>query len=195
MLGMLQDHFRIWVSLQTKRKCNVFLLRGLLISFLRIVDELIHGEWETSQLSEHWNGHVKSIWISPARQWHLWPILIAPSTERLSGLYQRTPMKYPQWCCPTCWVFLAHWNVFHGDINQIWPHSMKEVFPSEESWTRGHRFKGQGRLCRTEMRRGFVIQRVVNLWTSLQSLIVYKIVINRFLNVKGIERRGDWAGK
>ena len=73
-----------------------------------------------------------------------------------------------------------------------------------ETRTRGHNHGVKGRCFKTEMRRNFSSQRVVNLWNSLpqraveaRSLSVFKIEIDRFLINKGIkgyeEKAGEWG--
>ena len=59
--------------------------------------------------------------------------------------------------------------------------------------TRGHNLRLKGQFFKTEMRRNFFSQRVVNLWNSLpqkaveaRSLNVFKTEIDRFLINKGI---------
>ena len=78
-----------------------------------------------------------------------------------------------------------------------------KLFPlAGETRTRGHGFKIRGSRFRTELRRNFFTQRVVNLWNSLPSeaveatsLNVFKARIDKFLNSKGIKGYGEWAGK
>ena len=68
--------------------------------------------------------------------------------------------------------------------------------------TRGHNLRLKGRSFKTEMRRNFLSQRVVNLWNSLlqkaveaRSLSVFKTEIDRFLINKGIRCYGEKAGE
>ena len=69
-----------------------------------------------------------------------------------------------------------------------------KLFPlAAETRTRGHGLKIRGSRFRTELRRNFFTQRVVNLWNSLPSeaveatpLNVSKARIDTFLNSKGI---------
>ena len=68
--------------------------------------------------------------------------------------------------------------------------------------TRGHNLRLKGRSFKTEMRRNFFSQRVVNLWNSLpqkaveaRSLSVFKTEIDRFLINKGIRCYGEKAGE
>jgi len=63
--------------------------------------------------------------------------------------------------------------------------------------TRGHNVRLKGRSFKTEMRRNFFSQRVLNLWNSLpqraveaESLSVFKMEIDRFLINKGIRGYG-----
>ena len=72
--------------------------------------------------------------------------------------------------------------------------------PAGVSRTRGHSLRIRGRSFKTEMRRNFFTQRVVNLWNSLpqravdaESLSIFKAEIARFLDSRGIEGYGDWA--
>ena len=71
-----------------------------------------------------------------------------------------------------------------------------------ETRTRGHGLKIRGGRFRTELRKNFFAQRVVNLWNSLPSeaveatsLNVFKARIDKFLNSKGIKGYGERAGK
>ena len=71
-----------------------------------------------------------------------------------------------------------------------------------ESRTRGHSLKIRGSRFRTELRRNFFTQRVVNLWNSLPSetveapsLNIFKKKIDSFLKNKGIKGYGVRAGK
>ena len=71
-----------------------------------------------------------------------------------------------------------------------------------ESSTRGHSLKIRGSRFRTELRRNFFTQRVVNLWNSLPSeaveapsLNIFKKKIDSFLKNKGIKGYGVRAGK
>jgi len=78
-----------------------------------------------------------------------------------------------------------------------------ELFPlTRETRTRGHSLKIRGSRFRTELRRNFFTQTVVNLWNSLPSeaveatlLNVFKEKIDRFLISKGIKGYGEWASK
>jgi len=78
-----------------------------------------------------------------------------------------------------------------------------KLFPlAGETRTRGHSLKIRGSRFRTELRRNFFTQRVVNLWNSLPSeaveatsLNVFKARIDKFLNSKGIKGYGERAGK
>ena len=77
------------------------------------------------------------------------------------------------------------------------------LFPlAMETRTRGHSLKIRGSQFKTELRRNFFSQRVVNLWNSLPneaveatSLNVFKTQIDKFLNKKGIMGYGERAGK
>ena len=72
------------------------------------------------------------------------------------------------------------------------------LFPlADETRTRGHSLKIRRSRFRTELRRNFFTQRVVNLWNSLPSeaveatsLNVFKARIDKFLNSKGIKGYG-----
>ena len=71
-----------------------------------------------------------------------------------------------------------------------------------ETRIRGHSLRVKGRPYRTEMRRNFFSQRVVNLWNSLsqkaveaRSLSVFKTEIDRFLIGKGIKGYGEKMGE
>ena len=71
-----------------------------------------------------------------------------------------------------------------------------------ETRTRGYDLKIRGSRFRTELRRNFVTQRVVNLCNSLPreavettSLNVFKARIDNFSNSKGIKGYGEQAGK
>ena len=78
-----------------------------------------------------------------------------------------------------------------------------QLFPLVgESRTRGHSLKIRGSRFKTELRRNFFTQRVVNLWNSLPSeaveapsLNIFKIKIDSFLRSKGIKGYGVRAGK
>ena len=80
---------------------------------------------------------------------------------------------------------------------------MERFFPlRKESRTRGHSLKIKGGQFRTELRRNFFSQRVVNLWNSLPtevveatSLNMFKSRIDGFLIGKGIRGYGAQAGK
>ena len=68
--------------------------------------------------------------------------------------------------------------------------------------TRGHNLRLKGQSFKTEMRRNFFSQRVVNLWNSLpqkavetRSLSVFKTEIDMFLINKGIRGYGEKAGE
>ena len=74
------------------------------------------------------------------------------------------------------------------------------LFPlAGETRTRRHSLKIR---FRTELRRNFFTQKVVNLWNPLPSeaveatlLNVFKARIDKFLNSKGIKGCGERAGK
>ena len=76
-----------------------------------------------------------------------------------------------------------------------------KLFPlAGETRTRGHSLKIKQSKFRTELRRNFFTQRVVNLWNSLPSeaveatsLNVFKARIDKFLISKG--REGRQAGR
>ena len=78
-----------------------------------------------------------------------------------------------------------------------------KLFPQAgETRTRGHGLNIRGSRFRTELRRNFFTQRVVNLWNSLSSetveatsLNIFKARIDKFLNYKGIKGYGERAGK
>ena len=78
-----------------------------------------------------------------------------------------------------------------------------KLFPqADETRTRGHGLKVRGSRFRTELRRNFFTQRIVNLWNSLPSeaveatsLNAFKAKIDKFLNSKGIKGYGERAGK
>ena len=80
---------------------------------------------------------------------------------------------------------------------------VERFFPlSKEVRTRGHSLKIKGGRFRTELRRNFFSQRVVNLWNSLPtevveatSLNMFKARMDGFLIGKGIKGYGDQAGK
>ena len=70
--------------------------------------------------------------------------------------------------------------------------------------TRGHNLRLKGRSFKTEIRRNFFSQRVVNLWNSLpqkaveaRSLTVFQTEIDRFLINKEIwgcgKKAGEWG--
>ena len=70
-----------------------------------------------------------------------------------------------------------------------------------ETRTRRHSLKIRGNRFRTELRRNFFTQRVMNLWNFLPSeaaeatsLNVFKARIDTFLN-KGIKGYGEQVGK
>ena len=72
----------------------------------------------------------------------------------------------------------------------------------KDSRTRGHSLKIRGVQFRSELRRNFFTQRVVNLWNSLPvevveatSLNIFKSWVDRFLTDKGIKGHGEKAGK
>jgi len=77
------------------------------------------------------------------------------------------------------------------------------LFPlAGKTRTRGHSLKIKGSRRRTEFRRNFFTQRVVNLWNSrpseaveATSLNVFKARLDRALNSKGIMGYGERAGK
>ena len=79
----------------------------------------------------------------------------------------------------------------------------ERFFPlRKETRTRGHSLKIRGSQFRTELRRNFFSQRVVNLWNSLPietveaaSLNMFKSQVERFLINKGIKGYGEQAGK
>ena len=67
---------------------------------------------------------------------------------------------------------------------------------------RGHNLRRKEQSFKTEMRRNFFSQRVVNLWNSLlqkavgaRSLSIFKTEIDRFLINKGIRGYGGKAGE
>ena len=67
---------------------------------------------------------------------------------------------------------------------------------------RGHTQRRKGRSFKTEMRRNFLSQRVMNLWNSLPqktveagSMSVFKTEIDRFLINEGIKGYGEKAGE
>ena len=82
---------------------------------------------------------------------------------------------------------------------------MKRMFPRVgKTRTKGHNLRLKGRSFKTEMRRNFFSQRMVNLWNSLpqravevRSLGVFKTEIDKFLINKGIrgygEKTGEWG--
>ena len=78
-----------------------------------------------------------------------------------------------------------------------------KLFPlAGETRTRGHGLKIRGSRFRTELRRNFFTQNIVNLWNSLSSeaveatsLDVFKARIDNFLNSEGIKGYGEPAGK
>ena len=70
-----------------------------------------------------------------------------------------------------------------------------------KSRTRGHSLRIRGKSFRTEMRRTFFTQRVVNLWNSLpqkvveaSSLAIFKRELDVALVAKGIRGYGEKAG-
>ena len=70
-----------------------------------------------------------------------------------------------------------------------------------ESRTRGHSLRIRGRLFRTEMRKNFFSQRVVNLWNSLpqraveaNSLNTFKRELDRALKDSGVRGYVEKAG-
>ena len=71
---------------------------------------------------------------------------------------------------------------------------VEKMFPLVgKTGTRGHNLRLKGQSFKTEMRRNFFSQRVVNLWNFLlqkaveaRSLSVFKTEIDRFLINKGI---------
>ena len=80
---------------------------------------------------------------------------------------------------------------------------MERMFPLVgKTRTRRHNLRLKGRSFKTEMRRNFFSQRVVNLWNSLpqkaveaRSLSAFKRELDRFLIGKGIKGYGEKAGK
>ena len=78
-----------------------------------------------------------------------------------------------------------------------------KLFPlAGETRTSGHSLKIRGSRFRTELRRNFFTQRVVNLRNSLPSeaveatsLNVFKARIDKFLNSNGIKSYGERVGK
>ena len=81
------------------------------------------------------------------------------------------------------------------DVGRMFP-------PVGKTRTRGHNLRPKGRPFKTEIRRNFSSQRVVNLWNSLpqkaveaRSLNVFKTEIDRFLINKGIRDYGEKAGE
>ena len=70
-----------------------------------------------------------------------------------------------------------------------------------KSRTRGHSLRIRGKSFRTEMRKTFFTQRVVNLWNSLpqkvveaSSLAIFKRELDVALVAKGIRGYGEKAG-
>ena len=80
---------------------------------------------------------------------------------------------------------------------------VERFFPlRKDSRTRGHSLKISGRWFRSELRRNFFTQRVVNLWNSLPVEVVeatllniFKSWVDRFLIDKGIKGYGEKVGK
>ena len=80
---------------------------------------------------------------------------------------------------------------------------VERMFPLVgETRTRGHNLRVKGRSFKTERRRNFFSQRVVNLWNSLpqraveaRSLCVFKTEIGKLLINKGIKGYGEKAGE
>ena len=70
-----------------------------------------------------------------------------------------------------------------------------------ESSTRGHGLRIRGRPFRTELRRNFFSQRIVEVWNALpqraveaNSLHTFKKELDRYLVDRGIMGYGDRAG-
>ena len=80
---------------------------------------------------------------------------------------------------------------------------MERIFPLVgKTRTRGHNLRLKERPFKTEMRRNFFSQRVVNLWNSwrqkaaeARSLSVFKTEIDGFLIGKWIKGHGEKAGE
>ena len=80
---------------------------------------------------------------------------------------------------------------------------VERLFPlKKDSRTRGHSLKIKGGRFRTELRRNFFTQRVVNLWNSLPvevveaaSLNIFKKRVDGFLIREGIKGYGERAGR
>ena len=70
---------------------------------------------------------------------------------------------------------------------------MERMFPLVgKTRTRGHNLRLKGQSFKTEMRRNFFSQRVVNLWNSLlQKTVEARTEIERFLINKGIRGYGE----
>jgi len=85
--------------------------------------------------------------------------------------------------------------------------AMERMFPRVgKTRSRGHKLRLKGRSFKTEMRRNFSSQRMVNVWNSLpqktveaRSFTVFNTKIDRFLINKGIrgyaENTGEWNEK
>ena len=79
---------------------------------------------------------------------------------------------------------------------------VERLFPlRKDSRTRGHSLKIKEGRFRTELRRNFFTQRVVNLWNSLPvevveaaSLNMFKTRVDGFLIREGIKGYGERAG-
>ena len=80
---------------------------------------------------------------------------------------------------------------------------VERFFPlGKDSRTRGHSLKKRGVQFRSELRRNFFTQRVVNLWNSLPvevveaaSLNIFKKRVDGFLIREGIKGYGERAGR
>jgi len=80
------------------------------------------------------------------------------------------------------------------DLERMFP-------PFGKTGTRGYNLRLKGRSFKTELRKNFFSQRVVNLWNALpqeaRSLSVFKTEIDMFLINKGIrgyeEKAGEWG--
>ena len=80
--------------------------------------------------------------------------------------------------------------------------NVDQMFPLVgQSRTRGHGYRLRGSRFKTEMRRNYFSQRVVNMWNSLphsavesESLNVFKKEIDIFFNKIGIRGYGEQVG-
>ena len=89
-----------------------------------------------------------------------------------------------------------------GGMEQERSNRGNQNFAQSKVRTRGHSLKIKGGRFRTELRRNFFSQRVVNLWNSLPtevveatSLNMFKARMDGFLIGKGIKGYGNQAGK